>query len=107
MPDAAPHYAIRDNAEKHRFEVDLGDGSFASAEYNLLRGKIVFTHTDVPAAHEGKGIGSALIRFALASARERGLQVIPVCPFFAAYIKKHAEVQDLLDPAFRQSLGLD
>jgi predicted GNAT family acetyltransferase len=103
----APRYAIRDNIEKHRFEADLGDGSVAIAEYHLLHGKIVFTHTEVPPAHEGQGIGSALIRFGLASARERGLKVIPICPFFAAYIKKHAEEQDLLDPGFRKPLGLD
>ena len=72
-----------------------------------LHGKIVFTHTEVPSAHEGQGIGSSLIRFALKSARERGLQVIPICPFFAAYIRKHAEEQDLLDPAFRKVLGLE
>lgn len=108
MPDTtAPTYAIRDNARKHRFEADLGDGSFAIAEYTLPAGKIVFTHTEVPPAHEGQGIGSALIRFALTSARERGLQVVPICPFFAAYIKKHAEEQDLLDPAYRKVLGLD
>jgi hypothetical protein len=102
-----PTHAIRDNVEKHRFEADLGDGSFGIAEYNLIHGKIVFTHTEVPSAHEGQGIGSALIRFALASARERGLQVIPICPFFAAYIKKHPEEQDLLDPAYRKALGLE
>ena len=107
MTTAAPNFAIRDNIEKHRFEADLGDGSFAIAEYNLLHGKIVFTHTEVPPAHGGQGIGSALIRFGLASARERGLKVIPICPFFAAYIKKHAEEQDLLDPGFRKPLGLD
>jgi hypothetical protein len=106
MP-AAPSYAITDNAEKHRFEADLGDGSFAIAEYNLLHGKIVFTHTEVPSAHEGRGIGSSLIRFALKSARARGLQVIPICPFFAAYIKNHSEEQDLLDPAYRRALGLE
>jgi uncharacterized protein len=97
---------VRDNAEHHRFEIDLGDGSFAFAQYTLPKGKIVFTHTEVPPSHEGQGIGSALIRFALRSARERGLKVIPICPFFAAYIKKHAEEQDLLEPAYRKSLGL-
>jgi predicted GNAT family acetyltransferase len=107
MADAPPTYAIRDNVEKHRFEADLGDGSFAVAEYTLPKGKIMFTHTEVPKAHEGQGIGSALIRFALHSARERELQVIPICPFFAAYIKKHAEEQDLLEPAYRKVLGLD
>jgi hypothetical protein len=103
----APVGKIHDNRDRHRFEVDLGDGTIAIAEYNLLRGKIVFTHTEVPPSHEGQGIGSALIRHALAAARERGLQVIPICPFFAAYIKKHAEEQDLLNPAYRSALGLD
>jgi predicted GNAT family acetyltransferase len=97
---------VRDNPEQHRFEIDLGDGSVAIAEYTLPEGKIVFTHTEVPTGHEGQGVGSALIRFALTSARERGLQVIPICPFFAAYMKKHAEEQDLLDPAWRNVLGL-
>jgi hypothetical protein len=98
---------MRDNPEKHRFEVGLGDGSLALAEYNLIHGKIVFTHTEVPPAHEGEGIGSALVRFALAAARERGLQVVPICPFVAAYIKKHVEEQDLLDPSYRRALALE
>ena len=105
MPDT-PTPIVRDNPDKHRFEIDLGDGSFAIAEYTLPHGKIMFTHTEVPKAHEGQGIGSALVRFGLRAARERGLQVIPICPFFAAYIKKHAEEQDLLDPAYRKTLGL-
>jgi hypothetical protein len=98
---------IRDNRDKHRFEADLGDGSFAIAEYTLPAGKIMFTHTEVPPGHEGKGIGTALIRFALDSARGRGLKVIPICPFFSAYMMKHADVQDLLEPAWRTKWGLD
>ena len=107
MTDDSSEYAIRDNTDRHRFEIDLRDGSLAIAEYTLPAGKIMFTHTEVPSAHEGQGIGSALIRFALASARERDLRVIPICPFFAAYIKKHAEVQDLIDPSYRKVIGLD
>ena len=98
---------VRDNPERRRFEIDLGDGTFAIAEYTLRPGKIMFTHTEVPEAHEGKGIGTTLIRFALHAARERGLKVIPICPFFAAYMQKHAEVQDLLDPTWRTKFGLD
>ena len=60
----------------------------------------------MPNAFKGKGIGSALVRFALRAARERALLVVPICPFFAAYMKKHEEVQDLLDPAYRDKLGL-
>lgn len=99
--------SIRDNPERHRFEADLGDGSLAIADYILRPGKILFTHTEVPPEHEGKGIGSALIGYALDAARDRGLQVIPICPFFAAYMQKHAEVQDLLDPDWRRKFGIE
>lgn len=98
---------VRDYPERHRFEIDLGDGLFAIAEYTLPEGKIMFTHTKVPASHEGQGLGTALIKAGLDAARERGLKVIPICPFFAAYMQKHAEVQDLLNPAYRKVLGLD
>ena len=98
---------VRDNPERHRFEIDLGDGSFAIAEYTLPAGKIMFTHTEVPEAHEGQGLGTKLIRFALDEARERGLKVIPICPFFAAYMQEHAQVQDLLDTTWRKRFGLD
>ncbi len=103
MPQPIPD--ARDNKERHRFEIDLGDG-VAIAEYTLPAGKILFSHTEVPPAHEGRGIGTALIKAGLAAARQRGLQVIPICPFFAAYIQSHPEEQDLLDPAWRKRLGL-
>ncbi len=103
----APPLIVRDNPERHRFEIDLGDGSIAIAEYTLPAGKIMFTHTEVPEVHEGKGIGTKLIEFALAAARKRGLKVIPICPFFAAYMREHAEVQDLLDASWRMRFGLE
>ena len=53
---------VRDNPERNRFEIDLGDGSFAIAEYTLPAGRIMFTHTEVPEAHEGQGVGTKLIR---------------------------------------------
>lgn len=98
-------WTVRDNPERRRFEIDLGD-AVAIAEYTLPKGMIMFSHTEVPPQHEGKGIGTVLIRAALAAARERGLKVVPICPIFASYIKGHAEVQDLLDPAWRRPLGL-
>ena len=106
MADATS-YTVADNPERRRFEVDLGNGSLAIAEYTLPAGRIMFTHTEVPREFEGQGLGTMLIRAGLSAARERGLQVIPICPFFAAYIRKHAEEQDLLDPSYRRSLGLD
>lgn len=98
--------AIRDNRDRQRFEADLGDGALAIAAYTLQPDAITFTHTEVPPNHEGKGVGTALIRFALRDARERGLKVIPLCPFFAAYMRSHVEAQDLLDETWRRKWGL-
>lgn len=102
----APTPEVRDNEERKRFEIDLGDGTFAIAEYNLIPAKIMFTHTEVPEEHGGQGLGTALIRAGLAAARERGLKVIPICPFFASYMERHEEVQDLLDQTWRTKFGL-
>jgi uncharacterized protein len=57
---------------------------------------ITFTHTEVPPALEGHGIGSALVRGALDAARAQGLKVVAKCPFVSAYIAKHPEFADLL-----------
>ena len=104
-PNARTEWVVSDNPERRRFEIDLGD-AVAIAEYTLPKGMIMFTHTEVPSAHEGKGVGSALIRAGLKEARARGLKVIPICPFFAAYMKKHEEEQDLLDDTWRRRLGV-
>ncbi len=73
------------------------DGAVAGyAEYLLGEHIIVFTHTVVEPAFEGKGIGSRLVRFALDDARARGLKVRPKCPFFASYIDAHTAYADLV-----------
>lgn len=86
---------VRDNKAEHEFELVV-DGHRAVAAYQLEDDTIVFTHTIVPKAIEGRGVASRLIRGALDQVRDRGLKVIPQCPFVAAYIKRHPDTQDLL-----------
>jgi predicted GNAT family acetyltransferase len=97
---------VRDNPDARRFEIHIGD-AVAIAEYRLVQGGIMFTHTEVPEALGGRGLGSTLIRAGLKSARERGLKVLPVCPFFAEYFRKHAEERDILHPDYFKVLGIE
>lgn len=86
---------VRNNEAERRFELEV-DGELAIAEYRLRPGEISFTHTEVPDALEGRGVGSRLVKVALDEARSKGLKVVPVCPFVKHYIDKHSEYRDLL-----------
>lgn len=94
MTGSAPVNVIHDQAA-HRFVAEV-DGGTAVAEYEQEDGRMVLTHTSVPPAAEGQGVGSALAREALGYARGEGLRVLARCPFMSAYIQRHPEHQDLL-----------
>ena len=54
----------------------------------------MFTHTEVPPADEGKGIGSQIVRAALDDARKRGFKIVPACSFVADFVRRHPEYGD-------------
>ena len=82
---------ITDASERERYEAHL-DGELAGVlEYKVTRGRIALIHTEVLPVHEGRGVGSALVRFALEDARRRELRVIPTCPYVQSYLKRHPE----------------
>ena len=87
--------AVHDNPALHRFELDV-DGVTAFTVYRHKPGVVTFIHTEVPEALAGKGVGSKLAKGALDIVRARNEKVIAECPFIAAYIQKHPEMQDLL-----------
>jgi len=88
--------AVTHNVAASRFEAQAA-GLLAIAEYRLGPGTVTFTHTRVPDQLAGRGIATQLIEAGLTMARERNLRVIPQCSFVAAYMRKHPDVQDLLD----------
>lgn len=96
---------IRDNAEAHRYELDV-EGETAVVIYNLSGENLMITETLVPEALEGRGIASRLAKHVIADARERGLVILPICPFFAGYLQKHPEHVDVVHPTWRGILGL-
>lgn len=88
--------AVRNNTRSHRYELEV-DGSLAKAWYRENGNVITFTHTEVPDELSGRGVGSQLAKGALDAVRAAGKQVVALCPFIAAYIKRHdKEYSDLL-----------
>lgn len=86
---------VRQNTLHHRFELDA-EGHKAVAYYRLTPGVITFTHTEVPEALSGRGIGSRLVQGALEAVRAHGLKLVAECPFVRGYIAKHPEFSDLV-----------
>lgn len=82
-------------AERGRFQA-IVDGLVCMADYRLIDGVMVITHTEVAPALEGRGIAGALVQAALDHARAAGLKVRPACSYARAYLKRHPESADLL-----------
>ena len=97
MVDAPVDVTVRDDREASRYEAWDADTRAGFATYlRVGESVIVFVHTEVDPAFEGRGIGSQLATFALDDARARGLAVVPQCPFFARFIQRHPEYADLV-----------
>lgn len=89
---------INNNEKNLHFETALDNGEFAFIEYRWHHKDLVLMHTWVPEGFEGKGIASALAKFALEYAKQHNLKVIVYCPYVNAYLKRHPEYQSLLVP---------
>ena len=97
---------MRQNPDAQRYEA-LVDGELAGfTQYRERPGLIAFIHTEVDSKREGAGVASTLIGEALDDARQRGLAVLPFCPFVNAYIKKHREYAELVPEAQREAFDL-
>ena len=83
------------NKAKKRFEVQV-ESHTAELTYTLKGKTILFTHTGVPSALEGHGIGSKLVKTGLEYARANKLKVKTVCWFVSGYLERHPEYQDLM-----------
>lgn len=86
--------AVLHNEDAKRFELTV-NGHTAVLNYVLMGETITFTHTGVPAAVEGRGLGTRLVRAGLEYARSQGLKVRTTCWFVRKYLRRHPEFQDL------------
>jgi uncharacterized protein len=85
------------NEDEQRWEARV-DGELAGiAAYQLTDKLIVFTHTEVEPAFEGRGIAGVLARTALDAVADEGTRkVMPLCPYIKAWIGRHPDYKRLV-----------
>lgn len=86
-------------AGENRFEILVDGDVVGAAEYLDDGGRRIFHHTQVDDAMSGKGLAGRLVGHALDETRKEGLRVVPVCSYVAAYVGRHEEYADLVEPA--------
>jgi len=91
------------NEDKKRFELH-NDGHIAFIEYILTKENVMYlTHTEVPKALGGKGIGIQIVEQTLHYLKEHDYKLAPMCPFVAKYLVKNPDWQTLLAPGYHVS----
>jgi predicted GNAT family acetyltransferase len=89
MQNAEP--TLSDAIEASRYEARV-DGELAGfIDYRRHGTRLILVHTETLPAFEGRGIASALARYSLGGARDRGDLVSIRCPYLATFVERYPE----------------
>lgn len=97
---------LTDNTDEHRFEVAIDGTAAGFTQYRDAAGIRTFPHTEVKDEFGGRGLGRDVIRFGLDATRRQGLQVVPLCPAVAGFIRKNPDYLDLVPQDRRAEFDL-
>ena len=86
-----------DNGNKGSFYIEADGAKLAEMTYVWAgTDRIIIDHTEVSAALAGKGAGKQLVAKAVDFAREKGIKILPLCPFAKAVFDKVPAYHDVL-----------
>lgn len=81
---------VRLTSKGNAYAIYLADDTRAGAAYFVDHGsERIFHHTIVGDDFAGRGLGSILVREALADTKSHALTVVPSCQFVAAWIERN------------------
>lgn len=98
MDDAAGSPEVTHASASSRYEIRVDGvlaGFTAYVDHDEQR---IFFHTEIGDEFGGRGLAGVLIARALADTRAGGRRIVPVCPYVARWVRKHHDVDDVLDP---------
>jgi predicted GNAT family acetyltransferase len=87
---------VADDPTQLRYELTVEGELAGEIRYRRQPGALVLVHTELEPRFEGRGLGARLVRGALDDIRDRGLLVVPFCPFVRSYIQRHQEYEPLV-----------
>ena len=86
-----------DDGKKGAFYIEQDGERVAEMTYVWAsEQKFIIDHTEVSDKLSGKGAGKQLVAKAVDFAREKGLKIMPLCPFANKVFKKTPEYSDVL-----------
>lgn len=80
---------FRDNETARRFELDVG-GEVAYATYRLNGDTLYIDYVEAPHALRGTGAAGRLMERVSALAKEKEYNIVPVCGYAAAWLRRHS-----------------
>jgi uncharacterized protein len=86
-----------DNGLKGAFFIEQ-EGVLAAEMTYVWAGtdRIIIDHTDVVRALAGKNAGKQMVLKAVEFAREKGISIVPLCPFAISVFDRVPEIRDVL-----------
>lgn len=88
---------LTDDGKKGNFFVSENGTQLASMTYTWVgTERIIIDHTDVSDVLRGQNVGKQLLMKVVEMAREKGISVIPLCPFANSMFKKLPDIQDVI-----------
>lgn len=82
---------------KGRFYIEMDNKIMAEMTYVWAgETRIIIDHTEVDVSLKGQGVGKKLVAEAVQFAREKGIKIMPLCPFAQAVFDKEKDFSDVL-----------
>lgn len=96
--DPGTGLSVEHDVNRSRYRIRDGVDYIGLIDYTMRSNGAVLamTHTEVLPVRQGGGVAGVLAKAALDDVRARGVEVDPVCPYIARFIRRHPEYADLL-----------
>ena len=87
----------KDYSTKGMFYIELEGTTLAKMTYSWAgTDRIIIEHTEVNEQLKGKNAGKQMVSKAVEFAKEKGIKIVPLCPFAKSVFDKVAEFRDVL-----------